>query len=1440
MPKIAVPLKRTFSPCQENGSDEFYNFADDFSYWQYDIGWERLEKLNRIVILAEAGAGKTFEMKARADSLREHDFDAFLIRIEDIEPGFEDSFEIGNSTEFKNWLNSSSEGWFFLDSIDEARLKNPRTFESALKRFGSKIRSALQRSHIIISSRPYSWRNLTDREIVEKYLPYSLPKKNAEYRNSSQFDESESSQNVSALKVFNLNPLTTLDIRQFASFYNISDIDTLIDELERTNLSVLSSRPFDLEGILDKWNSENKLGGRLEQLEFNIKQRLKEINPDRTLRQPLSLEKAENGAMILAATITMTGKNGIWVPNGNPCDKGIDAQDVLKDWNATDIDALLGRAIFCDQLYGMVRFRHREVRELLTAKWIVNRLENRASHEILENLIVRKKFGETVIAPRIRSILPWLILFDSSISEVVLKLAPEIAYEGGDASRLRLNDRISLLEAITVKIADDIDETVIREHEAILRIARPDLAKTTASLIKRFWYNDTIIFFLARIVLYGRMYECIPQLREIAFNCERELYARVVSIRAIIAIGTSQDREALWTGFSGIETVLPRRIFDELIDCSEVNHDLNVFVTKAIEKLKPCAGFEIRGVSKPLHKFIDRLSVNVNDLSDCPVATLLGRLIDLLNREPLSTKYQCTTSESYIWLLPYAAHAISRLVERKSPYVLRDEVLSTMHKIAQVRDWKQTDRFEFETKLSETIPKWPTLNDKLFWNYAEYIRLPTAKRKARRISSEWQLSTIDHVWNFDTERFDDVLNFIDKKKFLDDKLVALTLGYRLYLKANKNEKMKAKLEHCVKGNLELENQLAQLLTPVQSKEERKWQKSLKETEKKQKRKRAQKHKERLDWIQSVKCNPNRVRSPNNLKPGQITYDQYWLCDEIRSMIDSDTNSYGAYWEKLIPEFGKAVAEAYRDAAIKYWRNYKPKLGSEGANLNSIPAGDTFGLAGIQIESELVSNFWNNLSPSDVETASRYLKSELNGFPEWYESLFNVHPKIVSKVIKQELKWELEAHSGVHSTSYILQDIVYYAPWVHETLGSTIISWLQKSDNIDQQHLRYLIRILLAGKASNEEIGIVAKHKVSTCTSWQDKAFWFSVWVDVDADVSLSILKKWLSSCEENSRSESAQLFLQQLVGTRISDNGYKRENYRNVSHLKELYQLMHTFVPTKDDINRVDTGVYIPGLRDDAQEAREMLLTMLSQYQGKEVYLAFKQLAETHPDENQRPWMKRRARQHLEVVADIEAWTEDQIYEFDRDGFITPQNHQQLFDIVVKELIHLKRWLETGNDSPYVTWRKVENESEMRNLIAGVLNKSSGAKFTCTQENELANKQKPDILIQSPNVNTSVPIELKLLDKGWSGPKLCERLRNQLAGDYLRDEDAKGGILLLFALDDVSQKSWRINKKSINKDGLADALSSYWNSISHRFPSVDDIEVILVDLTARANKSVVK
>lgn len=308
-----IPLDRQFSIISEDQED-LENNELLFSLGHSALKtWVDLESEYRCVILAEAGAGKTEELLNRAKALSEQGRPSFFIRIEEIEQDFYDAFEVGTEGEFNAWLESTEEAWFFLDSVDEARLDTPRAFEFALKRFAKGIRIGAHRAHLYISSRPYSWRPEADRELLNRHL--FLAAKKHEDDNT----EDNLTQPQSALTVYRMSPLDKERIRCFCEKRSVNDIDELLREIDRASIWSLAQRPLDLDSILSKWRKDKKLGSRLDLLEHSINEQLNdEHNIDRAQRQPLNLEQAHKGAQRLAAAVVMSGQSSINIPDASP------------------------------------------------------------------------------------------------------------------------------------------------------------------------------------------------------------------------------------------------------------------------------------------------------------------------------------------------------------------------------------------------------------------------------------------------------------------------------------------------------------------------------------------------------------------------------------------------------------------------------------------------------------------------------------------------------------------------------------------------------------------------------------------------------------------------------------------------------------------------------------------------------------------------------------------------------------------------------------------------------------------------------------------------------------------------------------------------------------------------------------------------------------------
>ena len=1061
-------------------------------------------------------------MLARAKYVEKRGDSAFFIRIEDIEAGFEHAFEVGSAESFEHWLGSQGDAWFYLDSVDEARLDNPRTFEKAVRRFSARIKDAQLRAHICISSRPYAWRPKSDRQLIEQYLPFKKHQAEPTGENAEASERDERSD--SALEIYVLHPLEEDDIRLFAKHRSVPELDQLIDELERLNLMALAERPFDLEGILAKWTSDRTLDGRSELLRHNIEIRIKEIDTDRASQQPLNLGKAREGARQLAAAVILTGEAGIRVPDNTHERVGINAETVLADWEPGDVQTLLERAIFNDVIYGAVRFRHREVRELL--------------------------------------------------------------------------------------------------------------------------------------VWQGEMSDCMPPLLGLAADPERGIYARIAATRAVMSCGSGEQKSTLWNALLKAQAELPRKLLAEVVQDAAADSTSVAMLLKSIDKLPPYDRFKTTGLMQALHGLIDRLPLPVNADADQPLAMLIGGLHTILDRTPYLEPHKCRVSGDFAWLLEPATHAVERLVSARAKAATQNHAIAIMLNSLAARDWIDREFDDYKDKLGELIPAWPQLNDCLFWRSIAATRT-RRERDGKPLIDIWPVQWPDHYWSFERDSFPRVLQWVNARELGDDRLVTLSLAFHVYAQAGKPGEWIDPLRAAVAGDAVLVARLDELLNPTLSEEDREWER--KSVARKQKRDHQRREQEQIrsDWIAHLKANPDLVRNPPRLKPGEVSFDQVWLLREIEGSGLRTNRSQGAAWQSLIDEFGNDVARAFRDAAMAHWRHYKPGLRSEGADASSIPVSLSFAMAGLEIEAREVNEFPAHLGEPEMRHALRYIS------------------------------WELASAKPDQITHKILHDLAYHAPWLHGPLIEPLLAWVRVHDLRSQNVLRYSLHILKSGGVDPAELSLVAQAKVADQRSGEHLPYWYAIWVDADPDTGVIAVADWLAALGPEEGSLAAQLFITALMGNRHGDDsGPNIGHFRTAKHLKSLYVLMHEHIRAKEDINRAGGGGYSPKLRDHAQDARNRLFNLLSEIPGKQAYAALTELIQEHPEQDYRRWMAKRAYKRAEEDGDLEPWTAEQVRKFGSRLTRTPATHRQLFDLALDRLTDMKDRLERGNDSPYRTWQK--------------------------------------------------------------------------------------------------------------------------------------------------------
>jgi hypothetical protein len=310
------------------------------------------------------------------------------------------------------------------------------------------------------------------------------------------------------------------------------------------------------------------------------------------------------------------------------------------------VRALLERGIFNDVIYGAVRFRNRDVRELLAAEWFNYLLSKEQSRSTIENLFFREQYGEKVLSPRLRPILPWLILLDNYILTKSIGIRPEIAIEEGDPSRLPLQVRQQILSDIVQRIASGEEVRSAQDRSSLIRIATQDLANDTLQLINEHLNNDNAIYFLSRLVWQGKMSNCVEPLLSIALDSSRVVYARSSSALAVMACGSDAQKRCLWQTLNDQEGEIPYEIVEALIREAGPENVEQILV--ALGKLANPQQTNTFLLDGTLHDFIERLAA-------CKALSVLTQFICGLNsylqQQPFIQDLEYELSNKYLWLL---------------------------------------------------------------------------------------------------------------------------------------------------------------------------------------------------------------------------------------------------------------------------------------------------------------------------------------------------------------------------------------------------------------------------------------------------------------------------------------------------------------------------------------------------------------------------------------------------------------------------------------------------------------------------------------------------------------------------------------------------------------------------------------------------------------------
>ena len=452
MPISTPPADRTFFdlPTDEKSNIETAEFLANFRYGSR-TGWSALLESERVLIVSEAGMGKTYECQRQQKRLWDDGRPSFFLELAVLATDpLERQFSVEEQSRFDAWKAAQTErAFFFLDSVDELRLTQ-RSFDATLKRFASALGAALDRACIVLTSRP----TVLDLEIVRNRLPVTRPEEMfvpEEYfaNVAMSVEKAPVAQVIPEWRFVALSGLDEQQMRALAAAEGVDDPEALLAAINAHHAHDFAKRPLDFLELCGDWKIHGRIRSHRDQVDNSIGIKLRPRG-DRQERTQLSPQRAREGAARLALAALLSRKLTLWHSSDNDRGRGdatLEPAKVLIDWANDEVQTLLERPLFGFATYGRVRFHNRSIIEFLAAERLQQLMERGLPIRALMRLLfATTPEGQRIVKPSLQPVSAWLALQVSIVFSEVLARDPSLPLRYGDPGSLSPAQRTQALE----------------------------------------------------------------------------------------------------------------------------------------------------------------------------------------------------------------------------------------------------------------------------------------------------------------------------------------------------------------------------------------------------------------------------------------------------------------------------------------------------------------------------------------------------------------------------------------------------------------------------------------------------------------------------------------------------------------------------------------------------------------------------------------------------------------------------------------------------------------------------------------------------------------------------------------------------------------------------------------------------------------------------------
>ena len=348
-----VPLNRRFIPWTDKDSGDPEVMSHYLLASREALTWEDLLSKHRVVILAEAGSGKTTELREQVRLSNSADRYTFFTTVQNVgRRGLSGALGRAASLKLEQWRTSDKPAWFFFDSVDEAKANDVR-FDDALTEIAEGIEGGAARAHLVLSGRHTDWEFKRDLERLKTSI--AMPPADAP---APAIDPNELI--VSALRreklpeppppagaplVVVMGALDRTQMEAFARGKGLADIDAFLGALDKGNLLDFARRPLDLDWLVEYWRTRGTFGSLAAMLELSLRQRLDEPDLQRARTDPIDADRAMSALERIGAALVFGRLQDIAVPDSDVDligrRRALDLAEILPDWSGEHRNRLI-------------------------------------------------------------------------------------------------------------------------------------------------------------------------------------------------------------------------------------------------------------------------------------------------------------------------------------------------------------------------------------------------------------------------------------------------------------------------------------------------------------------------------------------------------------------------------------------------------------------------------------------------------------------------------------------------------------------------------------------------------------------------------------------------------------------------------------------------------------------------------------------------------------------------------------------------------------------------------------------------------------------------------------------------------------------------------------------------------------------------------------------